>query len=188
MASPWRRRCTPPPIARLHFSTHESTCTRLYWCQHVLRRYLDGRPRARRARGAYNARLDPTLRFIYEPAACRPEITTSHDTASASAVDMHGMRTTRRFARDVRVGSSPTPLTRVRLLFLSLLPGGPPRPSLREQIPRCDPRRRAEERLRCRRRRRRRGKEPAQREGDRRCRRRCRRHGQHRRCHGGRVR
>jgi hypothetical protein len=55
---------TAAPIARLHFSTHESTCTRLYWCQHVLRRYLDGRPSARRARGAYNARPDPTLRFI----------------------------------------------------------------------------------------------------------------------------
>ena len=93
-------------------------------------------------------RPDASL-YLLSRLHAEPEITTSLDTLRGGGQpvwDAYPGVSRATFAME----ALRTPLTRVRLLFLSFLPGGPPRPSLCEQVPRCDPRRRAEERLRCR--------------------------------------
>ena len=90
--APWRRWTRRPP--RVFISARTKRRRRLPRCQHVLRRYLDGRPSARRARGAYNARPDPTLRFICASRLhAEPEITTSLDTPPRRRSSLYGMRT-----------------------------------------------------------------------------------------------
>ena len=47
------------------FPHTESTCMHPYWCQHVLRRHHDGRPRARRPCGTSTARRFAVVISLY---------------------------------------------------------------------------------------------------------------------------